>query len=218
MTKQINAKVQAKKLFTTDTLLLQLRACEPFQYAAGDYLMAGFDSEDLKPFSIASSPRNDGLIELHIRNRLGTQFMEDLFKIAVGDELIISGPNKQYQLDDGLDNYQQDMILVAGGTGFAPMKSILDELLAQNFNQKIYFYWGATKQEDFYLHNEMIALEKHHDNLVYTEVLSSLVHQQVLVDYPNLADKRVYLCGTWDMVTAAKKAFLGAGLAEENYN
>lgn len=218
MTKPIKAKVQTKKLFTADTLLLQLRACEPFQYAAGDYLMAGFDAEDLKPFSIASSPRNDGLIELHIRNRLGTKFMEDLFKITVGDELIISGPNKQYQLDNELDNYQHDIILVAGGTGFAPMKSILDELLAQNFKNKIYFYWGATKQEDFYLHSEMIGLEKHHDNLVYMEVLSGFVHQQVLVEHPNLADKRIYLCGAWDMNTKAKEDFLLAGLAEENYN
>ena len=145
--------VQKTKLATEDTILLLLKSNAPFEYQAGDYIMLGMDSEEFKPYSIASAPRADGLIELHIRNQADTPFMAELFEVKVGQVLYVTGPNKQYSLDD----CAQDIILIGGGTGFAPMKSLLDALLADKCANQIQFYWGASKIEDFYLHDEMMA-------------------------------------------------------------
>jgi CDP-4-dehydro-6-deoxyglucose reductase len=218
MTSKNTFKVTKTQLLTHDIMLLEIKSSLPFQYQAGDYLMLGFNEGEKKPYSIASSPRGDGLIELHIRNQADTPFMAELFKVEVGQQLQIDGPNKQYQLDKNLTTYPNDIILIGGGTGFAPMKSLLDELLAQKFSNKIYFYWGATKPEFFYMHEQMLALEKKHQNLVYNEVLNGDVHQQVIADFESLATSRIYLCGPWDMVSSAKKDFLKVGLLEKNYN
>jgi len=206
--------VQETKLATDDTLLLLLKPTSDFQYQAGDYIMLGMDEEEFKPYSIASAPRKDGLIELHIRNQADTPFMAKLFEVKVGQVLYVTGPNKQYSLED----CDQDIILIGGGTGFAPMKSLLDALLADKCTNQIQFYWGVSTLEDCYLHDKMTELALQNSQLNYIEVVDELVHKKVLVDYPNLADKRVYLCGPWDMNTQAKKDFLAAGLLEENYN
>ncbi len=206
--------VQKTKLATEDTMLLLLKSNAPFEYQAGDYIMLGMDSEEFKPYSIASAPRADGLIELHIRNQADTPFMAELFEVKVGQVLYVTGPNKQYSLDD----CAQDIILIGGGTGFAPMKSLLDALLADKCANQIQFYWGASKIEDFYLHDEMMALSEQHKNLTYTEVMTGLVHKKVMADFTDLSDKRVYLCGPWNMISTVKEDFIEQGLLEENYN
>lgn len=218
MTSANSFKVVQTKLLTDDILLLELRPNFPFQYEAGDYLMLGFNEDEKKPYSIASAPRNDGLIELHIRNQAGTPFMAELFKVEVGQELLVSGPNRQYELDKNLISYPYNIILIGGGTGFAPMKSLLDELLAQNFTNQIDFYWGASKKECLYLHDEMQELDSKHKNLTYHSVLNGNVHEQVIKDFTDLSSKRIYLCGPWDMVSVAKNDFLKVGLLAKNYN
>ncbi len=221
-------KVQQTQKLTHDTLRLTLKPCMPFQYQAGDYLLLGFEKDLLKPFSIACGPQSNGLIELHIRNRDNTDFMHQLFSVSEGDELFVAGPNPQYQLDKNICSRPQTILLVAGGTGFAPMKSLLDELLAKACNNPIEFYWGANCLEDLYLRNSLVLLAHQHNNLTYHEVLSSpaegflgamgKVHEQVLKNQPDLTHARVYLCGPWDMVTQAKEDYLAAGLAENAYN
>jgi len=206
--------VQKTKLATEDTMLLLLKSNTPFEYQAGDYIMLSMDGEEFKPYSIASAPREDGLIELHIRNQADTPFMAKLFEVKVGQVLYVTGPNKQYSLDD----CAQDIILIGGGTGFAPMKSLLDALLADKCANQIQFYWGASKVEDFYLHDEMMALSEQHENLTYTEVMTGLVHEKVMADFTDLSDKRVYLCGPWNMISTVKEDFIKQGLLEENYN
>ena len=221
-------KVQQASTLTEDTILLCLSSSTPFLHQAGDYIMLGFVEDDLKPFSIACAPKEDGSIELHIRNREDTEFMQRLFTVATGDELLVTGPNKQYQLDEDICQLEQDIILIGGGTGFAPMKALLDELLNNLCTNNIDFYWGVSHQADLYLREDMLKLAQLHGNLKYHEVLSSNdsnnaitaknVHEQVLIDHPDLTNKRVYLCGAWDMTTTAKTAFIKAGLLEINYN
>ena len=190
----------------------------PIAYASGQYIMLGFDSNDLKPFSIASAPREDGLIECHIRNQDDSEWMQRLFAVKSGDTLVMQGPKDQMQLQPA----HQPIILVAGGTGFAPMKALLDSLFKQNTGVPVHFYWGARSFADLYLHDEMLALMQTHANLEYIPVISGeteawngltgLVHEQVLKQHPSLEHMTVYMCGPWPMMQQAKADFLAAGL------
>lgn len=221
-------KVIQVEHFSEDTLQLLIKPSQPFRYQAGDYILLGFEQDDLKPFSIASSPRNDGRIELHIRKHGDNAWNQRLFSLEAGDEVLVDGPKTQYQLDENLCENGKPILLIAGGTGFAPLKALLDELLDSGCQNPIYFYWGSKSQQELYMRKQMIALAAHHDNLSYFEVLSEpeaayvglsgLVHKVVLERHPSLADFRVYLCGPWPMVQAAKEEFVAAGLPASQFN
>jgi len=203
---------------TTDIIQLLMKPDFPVAYSAGQYIMLGFDSEDLKPFSIAAAPRDDGLIECHIRNQADSKWMQQLFAVSVGDTLVMQGPKDQMSVQPA----HHPILLVAGGTGFAPMKALLDELLRQKVEVPMHFYWGARHAEDLYMHDVMQDLERQHANLLYIPVISEedpswqgttgLVHKQVLKDYSSLAHKTIYMCGPWPMMETAKKDFSEAGL------
>ncbi|MEA3405519.1 MAG: NAD(P)H-flavin reductase [Pseudomonadota bacterium] len=203
---------------TTDIIQLLMKPDFPITYSAGQYIMLGFDTQDLKPFSIAAAPREDGLIECHIRKQADSDWMTKLFAISVGDTLVMQGPKDQMSIQPA----HNPILFVAGGTGFAPMKALLDELLRQNVEVPMHFYWGARHTDELYMHDVMQDLERQHANLLYIPVISEedstwqgstgLVHKQVLKDYPSLEHKTVYMCGPWPMMEAAKADFAEAGL------
>lgn len=206
-----------------DIIKLMLKPTEPFKYRAGQYVLLGLEEQDLRPFSMACSPRTDGLLEFHIRFLPENEWMADMFDVVEGDSLYVDGPKDQYKIDPqmGLSS-----IFIAGGTGFAPMKALLESLLANNNQQIIEFYWGARQASDLYAHQEMLELCQQHELLNYIPVVSEggfsgqkgLVHQTVLSNHPDLSKSRVYLCGSWAMQEAAKVDFLAAGLKEEHFN
>lgn len=216
-------KVVHSEQLAPQILQLLMQPEKPIAYQAGDYLMLGFTTKELKPFSIAAAPREDGLLECHIRNQADSEWMQALFSVKTGDQLVMQGPKAQMQLQAQTG----PIIFVAGGTGFAPMKALLEELLRQNPSQTLYFYWGARTQADLYMHQSMLDLSTNYDNVTYIPVISDntqdwpgktgLVHQQVLQDHPQLANFTVYLCGPWDMVQTAKQDFLNAGLADKHF-
>ncbi len=204
--------------FTPHIIQLLLKPEHPIAYASGQYIMLGFDAKDLKPFSIAAAPRDDGLIECHIRNQADSEWMKKLFAVKAGDHLVMEGPKDQIALQPA----HQPIILLAGGTGFAPMKALLETLIKDKVAVPIYLYWGARNQEELYLHKEMVALMETHANFEYLPVLSEqsedwngltgFVHQQALKQHPNLTHYNVYMCGPWPMIQAAKADFIEAGL------
>lgn len=201
---------------------LLMKPDHPITYQSGDYIMLGFEESDLKPFSIASAPREDGLIECHIRNELGTEWMEKLFDSKVGDQLIMAGPKPQMSLKAA----HEPMIFVAGGTGFAPMKAILEESIRQKMTVPISFYWGARNSSDLYMHNWMIELSQKHPHIEYIPVISEhieqwqgetgLVHKKALEQHPNLSQTHIYMCGPWNMTQTAKQEFIDAGANADN--
>lgn len=211
-------KVVHVESLTPQIIQLQLKPDFPVSYASGDYIMLGFDAEDLKPFSIASAPREDGLIECHIRNQADSEWMQKLFAIQVGDKLVMESPKEQIRLQP----IHHPIILVAGGTGFAPMKALLETLVKEHVSVPIHLYWGARSVEELYMHNEMIELASSHGNIEYIPVISKatehwnglkgLVHEQVLQQHPSLKHFTVYMCGPWDMIQKAKVDFEAAGL------
>ncbi|RUM90105.1 MAG: hypothetical protein DSZ27_09615 [Thiomicrospira sp.] len=219
--------VEKTEKLTENTLLLLLRPSKEFVYHGGQYVMLGLVPTDLKPFSIASASRTDDLIELHIRNQDNSQWMQDLFALKPGETVYIDGPNNQYELDPIDMLKSRRIILVAGGTGFAPMKALLDELLKQDQSLSIEFYWGARSEEDLYLDQAMQQLADSHPNIRYiTSVSGDFVehpdqrgiHHKVLQDHSDLTQTRVYLCGPWPMVESAKGSFIEAGLSPDAFN
>lgn len=200
---------------------LLMQAEHPITYTAGDYIMLGFTTEDLKPFSIASAPREDGLIECHIRKQADSEWMQKLFASQAGDQLVMQGPKPQMALQAA----HEAMIFVAGGTGFAPMKAILEESIRQEIKVPISFYWGARVASDLYMHDWMINLTQQHPHIKYIPVISDqvenwqgetgLVHQTMLQQHPSLMHCTIYMCGPWDMTQTAKQDFIAAGAREE---
>ncbi len=206
------------QLFTPQIIQILLKPEHPIAYSAGQYIMLGFNAKELKPFSIAAAPRDDGLIECHIRNEANSEWMQKLFAVQTGDQVVMEGPKDQIKLQPAL----QPIILLAGGTGFTAIKALLEALIKETSSVPIYLYWGARSQADLYLHKEMIALTKVHANVKYIPVLSEekaawngatgLVHQQVLKDHPSLQHFTLYMCGPWPMIQTAKVEFEAAGL------
>lgn len=214
-------KVVHANHLTTDIIQLLMQAEHPITYTSGDYIMLGFDEEDLKPFSIANAPREDGLIECHIRKQADSEWMNRLFATTAGDTLVMQGPKPQMQLKPA----HESIIFVAGGTGFAPLRALLIESLRQNISVPINFYWGARSAEELYMHDWLIELTENHGHIEYIPVVSDnfenwqgetgLVHETVLKQHPSLTHSTVYMCGPWPMIQTAKQAFLDAGLKED---
>jgi len=214
-------KVVHANHLTSDIIQLLMQAEHPITYTSGDYIMLGFEEQDLKPFSIASAPREDGLIECHIRKQSDSEWMEKLFSTQAGDKLVMQGPKKQMALKSA----HETILFVAGGTGFAPLRALLIESLRQEISVPICFYWGARSADELYMHEWLIELTEKHGHIDYIPVVSDktdnwqgetgLVHETVLKQHPNMAHNTVYMCGPWPMIQTAKQAFFDAGLAEE---
>src|SRR5262249_18046316 len=156
-------------------------------------------------FSLATPPHDDGFLQLHVRHMPNGAFTEHLFADKPIKEIIrIEGPHGAFYLRENSD---KPMIFVAGGTGFAPIKSVLEHAFHQGIERPIVLYWGQRTKRDLYLPDLPRAWEQHHSNFRYIPVLSEprpedewtgrtgLVHQAVLDDYPDLSGHQVYACG-----------------------
>jgi len=216
--------VHSEKL-TENTLLMLLKPYSSFAFHGGQYVMMGMDKNELKPFSIASASRDDDLVELHIRDTDHSEWMQTLFALDIGSILWVSVATNQYELASPKKLKDKTVILIAGGTGYAPMRALLDELLKWPELPKIEFCWGAKTAEELYRDAEMQQLAAQYDKVSYIPVLSGVqgvaergVHRRVLTDHLDLTDVHIYLCGPWAMFEAAKKDFIAAGLTAEQFN
>ena len=215
-------KVVQVQTLAPQIIQILMRPEHPLTYTAGDYVMLGFDTAELKPFSIASAPREDGLIECHIRKQPDSEWMERLFATEAGDTLVLQGPKPQMALKPA----HEAMIFVAGGTGFAPMKAILEEAIRQDVKVPMSFYWGARTQADLYMHAWMLEISQKHPHIEYIPVISEavadwqgetgLVHKKMLEQHPTLSHATIYMCGPWDMTQTAKQEFIAAGANESH--
>jgi len=192
---------------------LRLPAVETMRFQPGQYLDILLDGGRRRSFSIASPPHDSDLLELHVRRVAGGGFTEKLFgTLGVGALLRIEGPVGQFTYREGAG----PVIMVAGGTGFAPLKSMLRHVLERpgGSPRDIHFYWGVRDETDLY---EREWVEKHLE-LKFTPVLSNKqgwVHEAVLRDYPNLSNHEVYAAGPPAMIEAIRTAFPQHGLPED---
>jgi CDP-4-dehydro-6-deoxyglucose reductase, E3 len=206
---------------------LQLPANERLQYLAGQYLEIILRDGTRRSYSMANAPHLDQNITLHIRHMPGGVFTDQVFTaMKERDILRFEAPLGTFFLREDSD---KPMILLASGTGFAPIKALIEQSIHAKSTRPMLLYWGGRRPQDLY----MSALcQKWADELPhfkYVPVISNatpeddwqgrsgFVHRAVLEDIPDLAGYQVYACGAPLMVDAAKADFAAAGLQEEEF-
>ena len=225
--RQLDVAVSRKWMLAPDVIGLHFQpaAGQPrLQWLPGQYLDVLLDEGRRRPFSIANHPQADGSIELHVRHVSGggfTSWVHDSLK--EGDALRIEGPLGTFV---PREDSERPMVFMAGGTGFAPVKAIVEHFMALGTRRPMRVYWGARSAADLYL-RELAAgwAGKAHD-LVFHAVISDpeqaaasglrmgLVHEAVLEDQPDLSGYDVYMSGPPAMIDAGRKLFVDAGLPE----
>jgi CDP-4-dehydro-6-deoxyglucose reductase, E3 len=218
--------VQMEKL-ADDVMRLSLKLAEGqrLQYLAGQYIDILLSGNQRRSFSLSTSPLSDELLQLHIRHVPGGFFTGHVFtKMQEKDLLRFQGPFGMFFLREDSD---RPAILVAGGTGFAPIKSMLEYAFAKGTTRPLHLYWGVRAKRDLYLHDLPQAWAREHNNFKFTPVLSEprpedrwdgrrgWVHEAVAADYPDLSGHEVYASGPPPMIEALKAAVKKHGLPED---
>lgn len=205
-------------------LRLSLPAGETIEFAAGQYINIVLEDGQRRAFSFANPPHENGQIELHVRWIPNGRFTTFVFKnLKVGDTLRFEGPLGNFSLKDGT----MPILFIAGATGFAPIKSIVEDAFHRGVQRPMWLYWGARTRSDLYLLELAERWQREHLNFHVVPVLSEaapgdawpgrqgLVHEALLQDFPNLIGHEVYVCGSVNMVEAAVPAFIAQGLSGE---
>ena len=225
--KILPCRIARMELLAPDVMqvFLRLPAVEPLQFQAGQYLDVLVEGGKRRSFSIASPPHDNGEIELHVRHAPGGGFTSTLFeKLRAGALLRIEGPIGQFIYRDSA----APALFIAGGTGFAPVKSMLRHALERGAKRPIHLYWGARHSRDLYEEKTVLEWVRKFPNLSFTAVLSEAspeeaehehrrtgwVHDAVLADYPNLGSFDVYAAGPPAMIEAIRATFPARGLTE----
>jgi CDP-4-dehydro-6-deoxyglucose reductase len=206
---------------------LRLPASERLQFWAGQYIDILLKDGKKRSFSLANAPHDDAVLQLHIRHVPGGLFTEQVFStMKVRDILRFNGPHGTFYLRE---ESKKPMILVAGGTGFAPIKAIVEHAIAEECQRPMFVYWGAKARVDLYQNALPEQWAATHANITYVPVLSEpaagdawngrtgFVHQAVLADFPDLSGYQVYACGAPVMIDVAKRDFMAQGLPEEEF-
>lgn len=201
-------------------------------FSAGQYINILLDDGAKRAFSFANAPPDPaappstagGLIELHVRLIPRGRFTTHVFeRMQVGDPVEFEGPLGRFTLHDS----QRPILFVAGATGFAPIKSILEDAFRRGIQRPMTLYWGVRTRSDLYLLDLVDRWQREQPAFRFVPVLSAadddkdwsgrrgLVHQAMIADHPSLAGFEVYACGSVRMVEAAVPDFLAHGLDEQ---
>ncbi len=226
--KTIPCRVQKMEQRAPDVMVLSLKlpANERMQFLAGQYIDILLKDQKPRSFSLANAPHDDEFLELHIRNITGGAFTHHVFEeMKERDILRFMGPLGTFFLREDSD---KPIIFVASGTGFAPIKAIIEHALYIGIKRPMHFYWGARKLADLYMLDKAAEWEK--SGIKFTPVLSDappedawqgrtgFVHSAVLDDYRDLSAHDVYVCGAPVVVEAAHRDFTSKrGLPNEAF-
>jgi CDP-4-dehydro-6-deoxyglucose reductase, E3 len=202
-------------------LHMQLPANQNLQYRAGQYVEFILRDGARRSYSMANAPHNLGsppAIELHIRHLPGGKFTDQVFStVKEKDILRMEGPFGSFYLRE---DSPKPIVLLASGTGFAPIKALIEHMEHQGITRPAMLYWGCRSKADLYDHDWAVAAAQRLPNLRFEPVLSDpkpedewqgrtgLVHQAVMNDFPDLSGHQVYACGVPVMVDAAQRDFM----------
>ena len=191
-------------------------------FLAGQYVDILLRSGERRAFSLANAPHDDRYLELHIRHVEGGKFTDFVFSQMKEKALLrFEGPLGSFCLRE---DSERPVIFVGGGTGFAPIKGIIEHALAEGMTRPMHLYWGVRAKRDLYLDDLAQTWAEQHPQLSYTPVLSEpapddrwsgatgLVHEAVLADFADLSPFEVYASGPPPMVAAVRRSFLAQGL------
>jgi CDP-4-dehydro-6-deoxyglucose reductase len=208
-------RVQKMERLADDVMviLLRLPANERLQFLAGQYIEFLLKDGSRRSFSMANAPHDDELIQIHVRHVPGGQFTDHVFgKMKERDILRFEGPLGTFFLRE---DSQKPIVFVASGTGFAPIKSVIEHALRKSIARPMTLYWGGRRPKDLY----MDALARQWP-IKYVPVVSDalpedhwtgrtgFVHRAVMEDFPDLSACQVYACGVPVMVDAARRDFV----------
>ncbi len=205
-------------------VILKIPGSESMQYLAGQYIDLIHPDFEPRAFSIANAPHNTGVIELHVRLISGGKFTNFVFNELQEKSLLkIEGPKGSFYLRESSD---KPMIMVAGGTGFGPVKAMVEHALESDSQRKIHIYWGVRSEQDLYMSLPSEWAENF-EHISFTPVLSmpdetwngrtGYVHEAVLADFKTLTGYEVYACGPPEMVRSAANTFVKKGMFENNF-
>jgi CDP-4-dehydro-6-deoxyglucose reductase, E3 len=204
-------------------LHLELPDMPAFDYLAGQYMNVHLGDGTHRSFSMASGPKA-GVVDFHVRRIPGGRFTDgDLDTLAPGDTLDVELPLGSFRYHS--EDYRP-LLMVATGTGLAPIKSILESLLDDADCPPVWLYWGMRSQADLYLDEQIRGWSGRLYEFQYVPVLSRAssewqgrrghVQQAVLQDLPDLSEHSIYMCGSPTMISEAKQAFLAQGADMEH--
>lgn len=219
--RQLPVRAHARTALSHDVigLSLKLPRGEIFDYLPGQYVDFLLEDGKRRSFSIANAPNGETL-ELHLRIAPGGRFAhwvrDEMPERAI---LRIEGPLGAFYVRE---DSERPMLLMAGGSGFAPVKAMLEDLFARGSTRPAHLFWGVRSREDLYLHALAERWAAEQPQFRYTPVLSEpdagwngergFVHEALLRAYPRLAGYEIYLSGPPVMVRIGKDAFAAAGL------
>lgn len=209
-------------------LQLQLPSSESFQYRAGQYLDVLLRDGARRSYSMANAPHTGPALELHIRHMPGGRFTDLVFgSMKERDIVRIEGPMGSFFLREDSD---KPVVLLASGTGFAPIKALLEHMQERQITRPATLFWGGRRPHDLYMDEWVRAQCALMPQLSYVPVVSDalpednwtgrtgFVHQAVLEDLPDLSGYQVYACGAPVVVESAQRDFSDlAGLDEAEF-
>jgi CDP-4-dehydro-6-deoxyglucose reductase len=226
---QTAGRVMALERASQDVMVLHI-ALPPgntFRYRPGQYVQFLLKDGSRRSYSMATAELRDNRLELHIRHVPGGVFSGFVFNgLQPKAMLRLEGPFGSFFLRDTA----APLILLASGTGFAPIQALLEQLHEQDNTRPVYLYWGGRRREDLYRHEQLLHWAAEWPWLRYTAVLSAatpacdwhgatgFVHQQVLRDFHSLHGFEVYACGAPVVVDAARRDYIAQrGLLADNF-
>jgi len=210
---------------------LQLPANDVMQFRAGQYIEFILRDGSRRSYSMANAPHtlqvSPPMVELHIRHMPGGKFTDTVFStLKEKDILRAEGPYGSFYLRE---DSSKPMVLLASGTGFAPIKALIEHMQHTGNTRSATLYWGGRRPADLYMHDWVLAQCATMPHLRYVPVVSDaqpedgwtgrtgFVHQAVLQDLPDLSGHEVYACGAPIVVTSAQRDYMAAGLPEDAF-
>jgi len=218
--KKLPSRVAKLERVTDDVMILslQLPATERMQFKAGQYIEFLLKDGKRRAYSMATAPHSDELLALHIRHMPGGLFTDQVFgTLKEKDILRFEGPLGTFFLRE---DSQKPIVMLASGTGFAPIKAMIDHWAHQESTRPVTLYWGGRRPADLYMNALCEEWSKTLPNFRYIPVISDalpednwtgrtgFVHNAVMQDLQNLFDYQVYACGAPIMVEAAQRDFV----------
>lgn len=205
--------------------ILTLEKPDGFDYQAGQYVMLGFSDLPLRPYSIACAPDNEAL-EIHIKDNHGQVTPYVMNSAHNGEEVILKGPfgNMIYTADHENNDQDAPLVLIAGGLGITPMKSIIEAAISDNHTGEIILFWGTAVQDDFYLDGYLEDLIATHSSFKCIKVCSdpvgsyaaTFLEKQAAENSTDLTRHKIYIAGSPAMIESTTSEFVDIGAKKSN--
>jgi len=228
--KKLPCRVHKLERLSEDAMRLQIKlpANEKLVFLAGQYIDFLLKDGSRRSFSIANAPHDAELIELHVRHVAGGQFTDHVFgKMKERVILRCEGPLGTFFLRE---ESTKPIVFVASGTGFAPIKAVIEHMFHKSIARPATLYWGGRRPKDLYMNALAESWAAEHPDFRYVRVISDavpedewrgrtgFVHRAAMQDFPDLSGHQVYACGVPVMIDAARKDFIAAcKLPEEEF-